>query len=235
MKILIATPVSNKFFREAKGYFECIKGLKNRKYKIKIGFATENRKIIPLLNKYSKKYKIPIKTIYFKDNHNKMKNISMSRELLRKYFLSANFDYFFSLDSDIIMNEKTLENMLNAAKKFDIVINAYPEANKNFRSLVVSGLGCTIINKKTLKKVKFEISTNPEEITFFQQVFKNKLKYITGIFGPTKHRNLIVKRNSLNFLEKVKFKIFVITCNLRIAKLYHFFICKFKIRELLKL
>ncbi|MEM5815385.1 MAG: hypothetical protein QXD89_02800 [Candidatus Aenigmatarchaeota archaeon] len=235
MKILIGTPVNKRFTKEVKNYIKCIKNLKNKKHKIKVCFATEDERLVPFLYKFSKNYKILAKVITFDDKKIKILNISKAREVIRKYFISSGFDLLFFLDSDISIDKEGLEKMVEMSGKFDLIINAYPEANPNIKTLVVSGLGCSLIKKKILEKIKFEESVHPEDILFFQKVVTNRVKYINGIFGKVTHKGKKVDRNKLNLWEKLKFKIFVIFCILRLVKLYNFAISKLKIRQIIKI
>ncbi|MCX8190934.1 MAG: hypothetical protein N3D78_01985 [Candidatus Aenigmarchaeota archaeon] len=234
-KILIGAPVNKSFLKAAETYFRCVKKIKSKKYKIEVCFATEDREIIGRLKKYSVKFKIPIKILTFRKRGLRLINISLARELIRNYYLSRNFELFMFLDSDIVIERKVLERMVELSKKFHIVINAYPDRNRDIKTLVVSGLGCTLMIREVLEKTNFEKSHHPEDILFFQKIVRKRFRFINGIFGRTIHNNIEVSRRKLNFIEKLKFRLLIIVCFLNIAKLYNFIISKTNIREFIKI
>lgn len=234
-KILIGTPINNKFIDFFQEYFNCVENLVSEKYDIEVCFATEDREVYNYIIKNRNLFKIPVHILKFEKEKLRFLNISKGRETIRKFFITKNFDFLFFLDSDISIKREVLENMLKLSNFFDIVINAYPEKNKKLRTLVVSGLGVALIGKRVLRNIRFEISPYPEDILFFQKIVKKRIKFTNGIFGPTIHAGIKVERNSLNFLERLKLKIFIIFCFLSLGKLYNFIVNKLRIRDLLRI
>lgn len=234
-KILIGTPVNNRFVDFFRDYFNCIENLISEKYDIEVCLATEDEEIYNYILRNRNISKVPIYILKFKKEKLKLLNISKGREVIRRFFITKKYDFFLSLDSDISIGREVLERMLKLSKIFDIIVNAYPERNEKLKTLIVSGMGATLISRKVLKEINFEISFYPEEFLFFQKIVKKGIKFISGIFGPTIHAGIKVERSNLNFLEKFKLRIFILFCFLDLVKLYNFIVNKLRIRDLLRL
>lgn len=147
--------------------------------------------------------------------------IVLSRNLLRDYFLRGDYEYFFSLEQDIIPPKDIIERLLILNKPISTGLyfmvrqldkrgeTIQPMAfiwqdlkeNKIRRLLnkeikerrfitVISGMGCLLIHKDVLKKIKFkwdEKTKTGEDILFAQDCKDNNIKIIMDTSLKCKH------------------------------------------------
>jgi len=121
-KILVGCPTS--FHKEyaLEEYAKAVKSLTYSNYDI---LLIDNSKDNIYFNKI-KSLNLPvIKGPYFKGALNR---IIESRNILRKYTIKNNYDYFFSLEQDVIPPKNILENLLKHKKK--VITGVYFANNK---------------------------------------------------------------------------------------------------------
>ena len=120
-------------------------------------------------------------------NKKMMDKVVDARNYIRQYALDKGFDYVLMLDADIILSENIIEVLLKHNKDF-VSATAFGMNNIGFPELVavaddgkhfpvdkletglqkifISGMGCALISKKVLKKVKFKcLRNNNDKVT----------------------------------------------------------------------
>lgn len=173
-KILVGCPTSNH-----KGYCfeEYLKGIKSLTYPNFGVLLIDNSES----NEYYDKIKEKISIIKDKWFENARERIVHSRNILREKVLNENYDYFLSLEQDIIPPKYIIEKLLKHNKKvigglyfktgsFDELIpliwlrNDEKTArraelkeveNNRLLNVITCGLGCLLIHRSVLEKVKF--------------------------------------------------------------------------------
>ena len=176
-KILIGCPTY-----EGKSYCfdEYAKGIKDIDYDNFDVLLADNSKTDDYFNKI--KQKLPAIKAEF--NENPKENIINSRNILRQRFLEGNYDYFLSLEQDIIPPKDIIKKLL--LHKKDIIAGHYivPKVingkqiavstvlirnsngklitlprelseQKELIKIEACGLGCVLISRKVLEKIKF--------------------------------------------------------------------------------
>ena len=140
--------------------------------------------------------------------------ITSSRNLLREITLKGNYDYLFSVDSDIFLRKEELQRLISYDKKF--VFGPYPikldkigvklavqRSPKIFYNLNMIGLGliktgavgmgCTLIHREILEKVKFrndpKTLTTKEDILFCDDALKLDYSIWTDFSKLISHMN----------------------------------------------
>jgi len=73
------------------------------------------------------------------------------RNAARDYFLKTNAGYFLSVDADMVYNPHLIPILMDEIKNYDVVMSAY--MNRNHRPGY--SLGCALIKRKVLEKVRF--------------------------------------------------------------------------------
>ena len=176
-KVLVGCPTS--FHKEyaLKQYTDSVKKLTYKNHDV---LLVDNSKD----NTYFEKIKslsIPvIKGPWFESARDR---IIASRNILRQKVLDENYDYFLSLEQDVLPPENIIERLLSAKKKVisGIYFNhmtknnetrALPviwtkvedqyryvlksnELNKGIKKVEITGLGCILIHNSVLKKIRF--------------------------------------------------------------------------------
>jgi len=210
-KILVGCPTSfhKKYCLEE--YAKAVKSLTYPNYDI---LLIDNSKDNNYFNKL-KSLNLPvIKGSYFEGALNR---IIASRNLLREYTLKNNYDYLFSLEQDVIPPKDILEKLLQHKKRiisaiyFNYItknnetrilpviwtrmdsklryILKPSELNKEVLQIAIAGLGCLLIHKTVLNKIKFRYEKNEDafdDVYFALDCKKNNIP----IYADT---NLVVK------------------------------------------
>ena len=211
-KILIGCPTSFHKEYSLEEYTKAIKQLTYPNFDI---LLVDNSKD----NNYKKKiesYNIPvIKGPWFESARDR---IVASRNILRQKALDEGYDYFFSLEQDVLPPPDILENFLEHKKRIitaiyfntltkgketrflpliwtkidkDLRYILKPsELNKGLKQIAISGLGCILIHKTILSKVKFRYE--PKESAFDDVYFsldckKNKFSFYVDTNIVCKH------------------------------------------------
>jgi len=144
--------------------------------------------------------------------------IISSRNLIREYALKNNYDYFFSLEQDVIPPKDIIERLLEAKKEIiaGVYYTEYKIKGKQvIRPLMwekvneetlqfmtdqaetnqvvnvdVTGLGCIMISRKVLEKVKFRVEKENEafdDLFFCVDAEKNGYKIYVDTSIKCKH------------------------------------------------
>lgn len=215
-KILVGCPTS--FHKEyaLEQYAKAIKALTYKNFDI---LLVDNSKDNNYFEKI-KSFKLPvIKGPYFKSARDR---IISSRNLLRENVLRNNYDYFFSLEQDVLPPPDILQKLLKHNKKLITAVyfanNVIPDKatreliplvyklvnkeNLDMRSLneeelwkdqrlhevVSAGLGCLLIHRDILEKIKFRYEKNTfDDRWFFIDCYEKKLKVFADTSIKCKH------------------------------------------------
>lgn len=197
MKILIGCPTCSRYRYCVDEWLERVKEIINYSSKHEIDYMlVDNSKEDDFFNELKQKANI-VKSPYFDDVKQR---ISHSRNLLRQKLLDENYDYFFSLEQDVMPEKDILEKLLKANKKIisvyyakpvlvglkdketggvhnaflelaliwfkvkekNRVKRALPQQVKNKGILEVGGfgIGCALISRDVLEKIKFKFIEN---------------------------------------------------------------------------
>ncbi len=192
-KILVGCPTS--FHKEycLEKYYEGIKNLSYKNYDI---LLVDNSKDNNYFNKI-KKIGLPVTKGPWFDGA--LDRIIKSRNILRRKVLDEGYDYFLSLEQDIIPPKDILERMLKHKK--DIITGVYFIRNKNnwgqigliplvyklidkknltmiplssselesnqLLEVISAGLGCVLIHRNVLEKIKFRYENKVFDDRFF--------------------------------------------------------------------
>ncbi len=84
---------------------------------------------------------------------NKIRILDMveGRNVARSYFLRSDAEYFLSVDADMIYDPNLISILMDEIKNYDIVMSGYMKKNHRLGY----SLGCALIRRKVLEKVKF--------------------------------------------------------------------------------
>ncbi len=207
-KILLGCPTSGYHEYALKEYAEAVKRLT---YKNRDILLVDNSKDDSYLKKLEKYDLSAVKGPWFESAKQR---IIKSRNLLREKALEGNYDYLLSLEQDIIPPKDIIENLLK--HKHDIVSALYfmPSdssltpmlaikekdqygyipfnyADKNNSTINVNyaGLGCILISKKVLQKIKFRADKKPgfDDWWFCKDAEKEGFKIYADLSVKCKH------------------------------------------------
>jgi len=218
MKILIGCPTSNHKEYCLKEYAEIIKRL--------------NCDVLLVDNSESKEYYNKLKesginVIKDKYTEKARDRIVSSRNILRQYCLDNNYDYLFSLEQDVIPPLDIIEKLLKSGKKIigglyykldgeELTPVAWIHHEGNYArrlnysetieprviELITCGLGCVLIHKDVLKKVKFRYEKDKksfDDVWFGIDARKNGFKLYMDTELKCKH---LIKEMNWDKLEK---------------------------------
>ncbi|MBI4155165.1 hypothetical protein HY498_03710 [Candidatus Woesearchaeota archaeon] len=184
VKVLIGCPTYDGKAYCLDKYLESIKNFKFKDYELVL---VDNSKTEDYFNLLKSK---GINVIRGKDLGDPVKNVVVNRNLLRDYFLKKDFDYFFSLEQDVIAPNDVIEKLISHKKevisgvyytvyrfkgepgvrpllwaavegKPDAVRFMSTEAKKpGLYKIKWCGLGCLMIARKVIKDIKFRYVEN---------------------------------------------------------------------------
>ncbi len=205
-KVLIGAPISEDYDYCLNDLLAGINSLDYPNFDV---LLVDNSKDETFFNKL-KNMNLNIKRIqYYKEARDRM---VVSRNLLREHALSNGYEYLLSLDADIVLNKDTLSNLVSYKKPlltaiyFRILIgkdgrkNMLPmifkrdEKDPNFikamkyvpkpglLSVDMCGLGCILIHKSVLEKIKFRYDKGFDDEAFCIDALNNNFK----IYADTK-------------------------------------------------
>lgn len=215
-KILVGCPTS--FHKEyaLEQYAEAIKSLTYPNFDV---LLVDNSKDNVYFKKI-KKLNLPvIKGPYFESARDR---IVASRNILREKILKENYDYFFSLEQDVLPPPDILEKLLQHKKELITAVyfanNIIPDSqtseliplvyklidektldmrplNENelweaegLMEVVSAGLGCVLIHKNILEKIKFRYDKNTfDDRWFFIDCYDKKIKVFADTSIKCKH------------------------------------------------
>lgn len=158
--------------------------------------------------------------IMCENGEGKFQSILNARKTIRKTFLDKGYDYLFFVDSDVILEDDTLEKLKKENK--DVITGAYLNSFNLGREKVIApvvfkdvpggaqlytyegmfperveeigaaGLGCALIKKEVLEKIDFRLmdSGKSEDIAFYLDARKNGFKAYVNTDVKCTHRCL---------------------------------------------
>src|SRR3989344_8870143 len=183
-KILVGCPTS--FHKEycLNEYAKSVKELSYNNYDILLVDNSPNNDYLEKIKKLNLQV---IKAPYLEGA---LDRITISRNMIREFMLNNNYDYFLSLEQDVISPKDIIENLLQHKKKVITAIyfnyvtknnetrplpviwtridNKYRyiikpnQLNKGLLRIAMSGLGCILIHKTVLSKIKFRYEKNED-------------------------------------------------------------------------
>lgn len=197
MKILIGCPTSSRYDYCIDEWVQRVKKIINHSKNHQIDYLlVDNSKDDDFYKKLKEK---GINIIHTKRFDNIRETIVNSRNILRDKVISDNYDYFFSLEQDVMPEETIIEKLLKSKKDIvsayyakpilvglkdkvtGIIKNAYLEfplvfidvgqgrvkralpqdvKDKGIIKVGGFGIGCVLINKEVLEKIKFRTIEN---------------------------------------------------------------------------
>jgi len=188
MKVLVGCPTSDYKSYCLKEYADSVKSLTYKNYDILLVDNSKNNEYCKELDKYKLHY---IKCDYTESARQRIVN---SRNKLREYALKNNYDYFLSLEQDVIPPKDIIERMLKWNKKaitgVYFAVNFYQGKHRLLPLIWVDfdkktkkmfylqderlwhnelieisacGIGCILIHKSILQKIKFRYDDNNPE------------------------------------------------------------------------
>lgn len=210
-KILVGCPTS---IHKAYCLNEYLENVKNLSYKNFDFVLVDNSKSDGYYKKLKEKGINVIKDKYFENARDR---IIHSRNILREKCLNEGYDYFLSLEQDIIAPKDVIERLLKHKKEIISGLYFYlGDDNKTLLPVVwihhkgkyarrldvdevmdnklieviTCGLGCVLIHRKVLEKVKFRyVKEKPgwDDIWFSEDARKNNFKVFVDTSIKCKH------------------------------------------------
>ncbi|MBS3143388.1 glycosyltransferase family 2 protein [Candidatus Woesearchaeota archaeon] len=183
MKILVGCPTSNHKEYSLKEYLEGVKKLSYENIHFVLVDNSETS------NYYEKLKSLGVSVIKDKYKESAKERVINSRNILRRYFLENDYDYFLSLEQDVVPPKDVIEKLLSHNK--DIVGGLYfylGDDNKTLLPMVwihhegeyarrlrfsevpkdelieviTCGLGCVLIKRDVLENIKFRYEKGKE-------------------------------------------------------------------------
>lgn len=182
-KILVGCPASNHKNYALKHYAKCVKALTYNNFDVLLVDNSKNNNYLERI----KSLGLPvIKGAY---NESARQRIVDSRNILRQKVLDEGYDYFFSLEQDVIPPEDVIQRLLKHNKKIITGVYFSYQTNNDVTLLVpllwqrvakdkvrfmleeeiseprlvevgACGVGCILIHRDVLEKVKFRFDKN---------------------------------------------------------------------------
>ena len=208
-RILVGCPTS--FHKEyaLKQYAESIKSLTYKNHETLLVDNSEGNDYLEKI----KSLEIPaIKGPYFESAK---KRIIDSRNILRQIVIEKNYDYFLSLEQDIVPPKNIVEKLLshkkdiisalyfmpsnislipmlaikNNSEKYGYLPFEYADKNNNLINVNYAGLGAILISKKVLEKIKFRVDEKPgfDDWFFCKDAEKEGFKIYADLSIKCKH------------------------------------------------
>ncbi len=215
-KVLVGAPISEDYEYCLNDLLTGIKSLDYLNFDFLLVDNSKNEKFfskLKAMNLYVKRIQ------YYKEARDRM---VVSRNLLREEALSSDYEYLLSLDADIVLNKDALSNLVSYKKPLLTAIyfrvltgqdgrkNMLPmifkkdEKDPNFikamkyvpnpglLSVDMCGLGCLLIHKSVLEKIKFRYDKGFDDEAFCVDALNNNFK----IYADTKTicKHMILER-----------------------------------------
>jgi len=182
-KILVCCPTSSHKEYCLKEYLGGIKNLTYKNFDLVLADNSKNDNYLDKLKELNVKV---IKGEYFESAKDR---VIHSRNILRKYCLDNNYDYFLSLEQDIVPPKDAIERLLKHNKEITSALYFYLGDDKKtllpmvwvhyedeyakrlmideipadeIIEVVTSGLGCILIKRDVLEKIEFRHVKNEE-------------------------------------------------------------------------
>lgn len=178
-KILVGCPTSDYHEYALKEYAEAVKSLSYKTYDLLLVDNSKEDSYFKKLNSLN------LPTVKGPWHEEAKERIIASRNILRQKVLDESYDYFLSLEQDVIPPKDIIErflqhkkrvitgiyfNYINVKKEIELAPVVWSrvnmekeqrfflkpsELNKGLRKIAMSGLGCMLIHKSVLEKIKF--------------------------------------------------------------------------------
>ena len=184
VKILIGCPTYDGKAYCLDRFLESVKNFDFKNYEFVL---VDNSKTEDYFNLLQRK---GVNVIRGKDLGDPVKNVVVNRNILRDYFLEGDFDYFFSLEQDVIAPKDVVDKLISHKK--DVITGVYytlyrfqgqpavrpliwasvdgrpddmrfmsTEAKKpGSYKIKACGLGCLMISRRVIEEVKFRYVEN---------------------------------------------------------------------------
>lgn len=199
LKVLVGCPVSDFHEYSTKQYIEAIKKLTYSNYDVVLADNSKNGEFYKKLKTHG------LNVIRMPYSDSAKIRIVDSRNALRDIVLDKNYDYFLSLEQDVIPPFNIIEKLIQHRKDAvsgvyfnyfqdveepiplafvetnikDYSMRAIKDEELNSGKLIkitASGLGCVLISRKVLEKVKFRIDAKKDtfdDMPFCEDLEKN--------------------------------------------------------------
>jgi len=175
MRILVGCPTSQHKEYCLKEYLEGVKNIEGN-FDLVLVDNSENN------DYYNKLKELGVKVIKGQYFENAKDRVIDSRNILRRYCLENNYDYFLSLEQDVVPPKDIIEKLLKHDKEIVcglyfylgdddktllpmVWVHHHGEFAKRLRfhevpeneliEVITCGLGCVLIKKETLDKIRF--------------------------------------------------------------------------------
>lgn len=189
-KVLVGAPVCDKYEYCLDDFLKGIKSIDYSNYDI---FLVDNSKTEEYHNKL-KSLGLNVHRIEYRESaRDRMVD---SRNILRQYSLANNYDYLLSLDADIVLQPDVLKSLIfhkkdilsavyfreltnkdGQTKIFPLILEAdkgNPDIIRPVQDIIthrlvkiaMCGLGCVLISRKVLEKIKFRYLTGFDDDAF---------------------------------------------------------------------
>ncbi len=217
-KVLVGCPTSNLYEYCFDEYVEAVKSLNYQNYDLLLVDNSKDNKF------YKRIRKLGISSIKDKYREKAIDRIVSSRNILRQYALDNNYDYLLSLEQDVIPPLDIIDRLLSHNKKvvsavyftyrsfdnrLELVPLAYKQltkdkmrhltdeelSNNKLQKVFSSGLGCLLIHKSVLEKIKFRYEQSVaafDDILFCLDLRNNNIDLYIDTSVKCKH--LVLKR-----------------------------------------
>lgn len=86
---------------------------------------------------------------------NAEERIALSRDIIRQKVIDENYDYWFSLESDIFVPSNTLDELLRFGNEFHAIHHSYPSRHNSYD--IQMGFGCSLIKREALVEFGFTL------------------------------------------------------------------------------
>ena len=207
-KILVGCPTSDYKEYCLEEYSKAVKSLTYKNYDILLVDNSKNENYIKKIRSFN----LPvIKGPYFPGAK---KRIIKSRNLLREKAIEGKYDYFLSLEQDIIPPKDIIERLLKAKKdiisavyfmprdlelvpmiaikegeSYGYIPFNYVDKSKEIIRVDYTGLGSLLISRKVIEKIEFKTDAKPgfDDWWFCKDAKKNNFKIYADTSIKCKH------------------------------------------------
>jgi hypothetical protein len=150
MKILLACPIIDKKQYCIYEWLDSVVALINNNVQVFLVDNSDDDKFVNTVKDYCHKIKLDIKIIHLlgmkgKEGHAR---IAESHKEIQKEIIIGNYDYWFSLECDVIVPSNTLDLLLKHIEGVDVVRHCYPE--KTDSNIETDGIGCALFKRNIL-------------------------------------------------------------------------------------
>jgi len=210
-KILIGCPTSQHKEYSIKEYLEGVENLTYKNFDLVLVDNSEDETYFNKLKSFGANV---VKGKYFESAKDRVID---SRNILRKYFLDNEYDYFLSLEQDVVPPKDVIERLLKHGKEITgglyfylgddkktllpmlwvhynddyakrLMFNEIPE--NELIEVVTCGLGCVLIKREVLEKIEFRHVKDEEpwdDLWFCEDARKKGFKVYVDTSVKCKH------------------------------------------------